>query len=167
MDYCHRKRRGSLGLVVTIVAGLASAASLEATVVSTRDEPPAQDESQTLRMSAEVDKTAVNVGSSLTLTITLGGDLGQAQVEPFQFPEGLHVVAQSRASNVALRLGQMQRSVSLVYVLLAREPGTFQLGPFQVTHQGRPILSDPITITVSKPSLPPQLDRDRRPRITL
>ena len=114
---------------------------------------------------ARVDKTGVDVGSTLTLTITIEGDFTKAELEPFEFPKAFAVVAQSRASNVSLRVGDVKRSVSLVYVLLAQEPGTFQLGPFQLIHQGKPILTDPIEIVVTKPNLPPQLKET--PRYTL
>ena len=117
---------------------------------------------QGLRLSAQVDKTTVEVGSQLTLTLTIEGEFAKAELQPFEFPKALPVVAQSRSTNLSIQLGRVQRSVSLVYVLLAKEPGTFQLGPFQVTYQGKPILTDPIQIVVSKPVLPPHLEEHER-----
>lgn len=135
-------------------------------------EPPARPEAsakrdgatdtQGLHLSAQVDKTTVDVGSQLTLTLTIEGEFAKAELQPVEFPKALPVVAQSRSTNLSIQLGRVQRSVSLVYVLLAQEPGTFQLGPFQVTYHGKPILTDPIQIVVNKPILPPHLEEHER-----
>jgi len=115
-----------------------------------------------INISAQVDKTAVELGDRLTLTLTVDGDLTNVNMQDFKLPEGLQVVAQSRASNVSLGAGEVKRSVNLVYVLLAQEPGTFQLGPFQIIHQGKPVLTEPIEIVVKKPLVPPtQKDSQR------
>jgi hypothetical protein len=116
----------------------------------------------TLQISAQVDRATVDVGDRLTLTITIEGDFAKAELQPFEFPKALEVVAQSRASNVSLRLGDVKRSVSLVYVLRAQEAGTFQLGPFEAVHRGKPIVTDPIQIVVNKPLLPPQQQEHQR-----
>ena len=113
-------------------------------------------------IAAQVDKTKVELGSPIKLSITLEGDLKKATVQPFEFPQGFSVVAQSRATSVSIQAGQMTRSVSLNFVLLAREAGTFKLGPFQVLYDGKPVLTDPIEIIVSKPVLPPGSDAHQR-----
>ena len=117
---------------------------------------------QGVRISAQVDKTTVDLGAPLTLTITIEGDFAQVNLKPFEFPKVFQVLAQSRASNLSLEVGGVKRSMSLVYVLLPQEPGTFQLGPFQVMHRREPLLTDPIEITVNKPVLPPSLQPHQR-----
>jgi len=117
---------------------------------------------QEVRVSAQVDKTELELGSPLTLTITIEGDFQTAEFQPFEFPEAFQVAAQRRASNVSVERGQVQRSVSLVYVLVPQAPGRFQLGPFQITHRGKAILTDPIEIVVNKPLLPPGLEEGYR-----
>lgn len=117
---------------------------------------------QSLTISARVDKTRVDLGGQLTLTITLDGDLTDVDLQSFEFPKALAVVAQSRASNLSLGVGEVKRSVSLIYVLVAQEAGTFQLGPFQVIHHGKPILTDPIEVVVQKPVVPPSLQESHR-----
>ena len=113
-------------------------------------------------IAAQVDKTKVELGSPLNLSITLEGDLQKATVQPFEFPQGFSVVAQSRATNVSIQAGRMTRSVSLNFVLLAREAGTFKLGPFQVLYDGKPVLTDLIDIVVQKPVLPPGSEQQER-----
>ena len=110
---------------------------------------------QAVTISAKVDKTTVNLGTQVTLTITIEGDLEHVNLKELEFPEALPLVAQSRASNVSIGQGEIKRSVSFMFVLVAQEPGTFQLGPFQATHQDTDVSTQPIEITVKKPVVPP------------
>jgi hypothetical protein len=108
-----------------------------------------------VKMSAQVDKTAVDLGTQVTLTITVEGDLDHVNLKAWKFPDALPVVAQSRASNVSIGQGQVTRSVSLTFILVPREAGTFTLGPFEATHDRTDVKTQPIEITVKKPVVPP------------
>lgn len=115
-----------------------------------------------MQLSVQVDPTTVEVGEQLTLTITISGDIQRVELNPFTFPEAFRVAAQSRSTNLSMEFGQVRRSVSFVYALMALQPGTFELGPFAVHHQGKPLLTDPVEIVVQKPALPPKLDPSQR-----
>ena len=115
-----------------------------------------------LHISAQVDQTAVDLGSELTLTITIEGDFAKAELRPLQFPKAFQVTAQSQASNISFQLGNVKRSLSLVYVLAPQEAGTFQLGPFEAVHRGKSFFTDPLEILVTKPILPPKLEEHER-----
>ena len=110
-----------------------------------------------LSFSAKVDKTSVNVGDPLILTITLGGDISGVEIPVFEFPEGLTVASRSQSSNFSIRLGTVERSLTLAYVLIPQQGGTFQLGPFQITQKNQKFSTEPITVTVEKPAIPPRL----------
>ena len=110
-----------------------------------------------LSFSAKVDKTSVNVGDPLVLTITLGGDVSGIDIPVFEFPEGFAVASRSQSSNFSLRLGTVERSLTLAYVLLPQQGGTFQLGPFQIAQKDQKFSTEPITVTVEKPAVPPRL----------
>ena len=138
------------------VAALLTASSL----VGAAPQPAPQDEA--ISIKATVDKTQVELGSPFTLTITIAGDASKSELQPFEFPSGVHVVVQRRATNVSLQLGHVQRAVSLVYVLMATTPGMVHLGPFQLTHQGNTLQTDPIEIVVNKPVLPPSTKEQQR-----
>ena len=125
-----------------------------------------QVDAQELTFSAVVDKTAVKAGEAVTLTLTLSGDVGGVEVPPFEFPEGFSVTARSQGSSFTLHGGTMERSMTLTYVLVPQRDGTFQLGPFQIEHEGTTIPTEPITITVEKQALPPSLS-PQGGRITL
>ena len=105
---------------------------------------------------AAVDKTSLDVGQPLTLTITLTGDLSGLQAGPnVELPPTFAVASRSQASRLSIQGAGVERSVSFTYVLVAQEAGTFQLGPFVIDHGGQPLASDPILVVVGKPVLPP------------
>ena len=120
-----------------------------------------------LKVSATVDKTTVDIGTAVTLTLTLSGDLSGAQLPPPKFPDGFQVAAQSQATNISMQGGAVQRSTALTFVLMPIRGGTYELGPFTVIQQGHTIETSPIEITVKKPALPPTLKPDSNGRYTL
>ena len=122
---------------------------------------------QDLTFSAKVDKTTVDLGDPISLTITLSGDLSGIQLPALQLPEGFVVAGRSQSTNFSIRAGAMERSMSLLYVLIPQRAGTFQLGPFRIEHQHRNVQTDPIEITVKKPALPPSLKTPQGERFTL
>lgn len=123
---------------------------------------------QDVQINAQVDKTAVEVGQPVTLTITLSGELSGVQLPPPQFPEGLAVAARSQSTSIAVRAGVQERSTGLVYVLVPQQAGTFTLGPFSVTHGKQTLEAPSITLTASKSALPPSLRRQPNgPRYSL
>lgn len=112
---------------------------------------------QDVAFSSTVDKTAVQVGDPITLTITLSGDASGVELPPPEFPEGFVVTGQSHTTNVSFRSGVAERVVSLVYVLVPQQPGTFKVGPFRFTRRGQEVSTEPIEITVTKRPSPPTL----------
>jgi len=124
---------------------------------------------QDFQVSAQVDRTSLDVGGRLTLTVTLEGNLAGTELKPLQLPLGFTVAAQTRSSNVFVQPGGIRRAVSLVYVLMPKEAGTFKLGPFTVvrkagSRRGKPqeVSTDPIEIVVKKAVLPPGLKPHER-----
>ena len=121
---------------------------------------------QDLTFSAKVDKTTVDIGDPVNLTITLGGDLSGIQIPAFQFPEEFAVLARSQSTSFSVRSGAMERSTSLSFVLVPQHAGTFRLGPFQIQHHKKALQTEPIEIIVKKPAVPPHL-RSQGERFTL
>ena len=112
---------------------------------------------QDLTFAAKVDKTTVNVGDPINLTITLSGQLEGTEVPPFQFPKEFAVAARSQSSEFSFHGGSATRSLNLSYVLIPQQAGTFQLGPFTIQRRGKSVPTEPIKITVEKSALPPHL----------
>ncbi len=122
---------------------------------------------QDLTLSAKVDKTSVDLGDPVNLTLTLSGDLTGVDVPALTFPEGFAVAARSQSTNFAIRAGVTERSMTLLYVLLPQREGTFKVGPFTVTQKKKTFQTAPIEIIVKKPALPPTLKSSPRERFTL
>jgi len=169
-----RSKRPNVAFVVasvTVMLGLVPAARAEASWFHRANQPagPTADgrrpQEAGLRISAQVDRAAVEIGQQVVLTIALEGELAQATLQSFEFPKPFALVAQQRASNVSVGAMGMIRTINLIYVLVPREAGTFQLGPFQVLHHGTSVETEPIRIVVKKPVLPPNLGQE--PRFTL
>ena len=119
-----------------------------------------------LAFSAKVDKTDVDVGSPVTLVLTLTGDISGVEFPKIELPDGLAVAAQSQSTNFAIRADAMERSASLTYVIVPQQAGTFKIGPFTIRHQKKEFQTETIDITVKKPALPPQF-RPQGERFTL
>ena len=126
--------------------------------------PPTVHAADDVHISAQVDHAKLTLGSQLTLTITLEGDFNKVQLAPVQFPKEVAVLSQSRASNVMVQAGAVTRSVSLIFLLMPQEAGTFKLGPFAVVQQdqSKRIETDPIDIVVKKPIVPPGSEQAQR-----
>ena len=120
-----------------------------------------------LSLSVKVDKTTVNLGDPVTLTLTLGGDIAGVDLSRVEFPEEFVVGARSQSTNFSIRAGSMERSISLVYVLIPQKAGTFHLGPFTIEHQKKELKTEPIEITVKKPAVPPPSLQPQGERFTL
>ena len=110
---------------------------------------------QDLTLSVEVDKTTVALHEPVTLTLTATGDVSNADFSRLAFPEEFAVSARSQATNFSVHAGAMERSLTLSFVLIPQRAGTFQLGPFTIEHQKKTFQTEPIEITVEKPSRPP------------
>ncbi len=110
---------------------------------------------QELLFVAKVDKTTVPVGEPITLTITLSGDIAEVEVPPLTFPEAFAVAARSQSTSFSVRAGTMERSTSISVILIPQQPGTFQLGPFTVTHQQHTFQTQPLDITVEPAAVSP------------
>ena len=121
---------------------------------------------QDVAISAKVDKTTVVLGESISLTLTLTGELSGVEFPAVQFPEGLVVAGRSQSTNVTIRSGAMERSMSLLYLLVPKRAGTFQIGPFEVKHLKKAFKTEAIEVTVKKPILPPN-SQPRGERFTL
>ena len=112
---------------------------------------------QDLAFSARVDKTTVDLGDPVTLTLTLSGDVSDVQWPTPELPEEFAVVSRSQATNFSIQAGTIARSTSLLYVLIPQRAGTFHLGPFRLKHGDKTVQTEPMEITVKKPAVPPHL----------
>lgn len=108
-------------------------------------------ESPRLRMS--VDRTRVEVGEQVTLTVTLtaGGDVPAPELP---VPDGFDVIGRSTYTTQELNITNGRvvttRNNSYVYSLRARREGSFVIGPAHVLHEGRRHESSTVRVNVVK-----------------
>jgi len=121
---------------------------------------------QELVFSAKVDVTTAAIGDAVTLSLTLSGDVAGVQLPPPQFPEGITVVSRSQSSQFSVQQGVVERSVSVLYVLVPQQAGTFRLGPFMAVKHEQAFKTEPIELTV-KPASPPLRRPPDKGRVTL
>ena len=109
-----------------------------------------------LKFSAQLNKTTMNVGEPVTLTLTLTGDIAGTKLRKLELPEGFTVAAQSQQTNFSMNAGVTERSLSLIYIVVPQKAGTFKLGPFTVVHHKKEFQTEPIEVTVNISALPPK-----------
>jgi hypothetical protein len=99
--------------------------------------------------TASVDRNAVRVGETVTLSLTFNG-AGSGVPQP-ELPslEKLQAVA-GPYSNTSLSIvnGRASSSASFSYVLRATEPGSGQIGSAKVKFKGKEFTSQPITVSI-------------------
>ena len=116
--------------------------------------------------SAAVDRATVSINQPLRLTITVSGELPAFdQPVDFETPKPFGVAARSQQTNVSIGVGRVERSVSFIYVLVSPQAGRYRLGPFLLKLQGRTMATEPISVIVKKPVVPP--GAEHQPRMTL
>ncbi|MBI3009606.1 MAG: BatD family protein [Candidatus Omnitrophica bacterium] len=117
--------------------------------------------------SARVDKTAVETGQAIQLTLTLSGDLSGVELSSIEFPEEFMVASRSQSSSVSVHPKATRRSILLAYALIPQHEGTYQVGPFEAKYDGKTISTKPIHVTVKKSTLPPSLKQQPTERFVL
>ncbi len=105
------------------------------------------------RLHMSVDRTRVEVGEQVTLTVTLtaGGDVPSPELP---VPEAFDVVGRSSYTTQELNITNGRvvttRNNSYVYTVTARREGSFVIGPAHVMHEGRRHESSKVRVNVLK-----------------
>jgi hypothetical protein len=102
-----------------------------------------------LRAVASVDRRAVGVGETLTLTITVYG-ADKVEEPDLGGLEGFQVVNTYRSHNFSMVNMKVSRSLVLQYVLAALKEGQYTLGPFTVKSGKEAYEADAVEVAVSK-----------------
>ncbi|MCB0649131.1 MAG: protein BatD [Saprospiraceae bacterium] len=104
---------------------------------------------QSIRINAP---KSVQVGEAFQIAVEVdGADLDQLQLPDFT---GFEVVGgPMRSSSVSIINGQMSKTSSLGYELMATKAGNFTIGSASVMIKGQKLTSKPITITVGGQSM--------------
>jgi hypothetical protein len=98
-------------------------------------------------VTAHVDRTVVELGDSVRLTVTADGD-GQ-EVDTGSIRD-FRVISRGSASNIRIENGRMQKSVSHHYTLIPLKRGNLTIPSLPVSVNGEVQKTAPISISVGK-----------------
>ena len=101
-----------------------------------------------VQVSARVDRTTISPGESVQLEVRVSGGEGGVDVSAL---EDFKVHSRSTSTSVQIINGRMTREVTYNYVLVHLRQGKLTIPALTVEVDGKPYLTDPITITVTDP----------------
>lgn len=104
--------------------------------------------SQELSISAAATPRQASEGQNIRLVVTIEGKANLN--ESPQLPElgDFQVYSGGRSSNFSFINGQVSSSLSFTYILVPKRPGSFTIGPIQISHGGKVYSTQPIQIEV-------------------
>ena len=112
-----------------------------------------------VRVRANVDRTTVAPGESLVLRVTLEESDGEVDLSGLT---DFKVLSKGSNSNFQLINGKMSRKYTYNYILIPTREGRLTIPALAVEVEGRRLLTDPITISVTAHSAEggPTVERD-------
>jgi hypothetical protein len=109
--------------------------------------------SDDFRAEASVDRRAVGVGETLTLTISVYGG-GKVSEPDLSGLDGFRIANTSTSRSINIVNMKMTRSLNLQYTLVALREGEYVLGPFTVASGQETYETEPVKVTVTKGRAP-------------
>jgi hypothetical protein len=107
-----------------------------------------------IQFEATVDRTRVSLGESLQLNLSFYGtqDVPAPDIGDI---DGFQLRYLGPSTRMSIVNGQVSTSITHIYILIPLETGTFQIGPFSVSYQGKTFTSQALTIEVVSGPSPP------------
>ncbi len=100
--------------------------------------------------TAEVDRTEIEKGETLQLSLTLSG---KAESEPsLDSLSDFDILSQGQSSNIQITNGSMTHEISYNYLLQPKRDGNLTIPSFSLTIDGEKISTLPISIKIGKSS---------------
>lgn len=107
---------------------------------------------EALEVSAQVDRTTVNLDGRINLTVTVEGSGRQGADVDLGATDAFRVYSAGTSQNISIVNGQFSATHSYKYVLTPRRKGKFQLGPITVQGGGERATAGAIAIEVMEGS---------------
>ena len=102
-----------------------------------------------LSVQAQVDRSEVKEGERLTFSVTITGPIREPPKLQMGSLEGFQVVSTGQAQQIQMRGNEINQALTLTYLLVPTERGTFTLGPVKVEYQGQTYETQPIQVRVA------------------
>jgi hypothetical protein len=102
-----------------------------------------------LEVSAQVDKTELAEGEVLSYAVTISGSLKENPKVDLGEIRGFYLVSTAQSHQLQVKGKTVLRQTVLTYLLTPLKPGSYVLGPAQVTYRGKVYQTQPIQVTVT------------------
>lgn len=106
-------------------------------------------------ITASTDRSRLQVGEQLTLTIRVRTRVAQLLGVDVPPPNGFSIVGANEVTDVALSGPTVIRTLTRQLVLRAERPGTYLIGPIRVRQSGVHVQTDAIAVTIDSASTLP------------
>jgi hypothetical protein len=104
-------------------------------------------------MSATLDRQAITLGESATLSLTFNGPGPQA-APTLPAIDSLEVAYVGPSTRMVVVNGQMSSSIAHIFRVTPQKPGEYKIPPITVTIGGQTLSSEPLTLKVGQPTAP-------------
>ncbi len=105
---------------------------------------------QAAPITAEVDRSAVTLGETITLTVTITTDSISPPAPDMPALDGFDILGTSTSSSLSLTNGQVASSAAYIFTLRPLRTGTLTIPPFGVKIKDQPYQSEAIQIEVAE-----------------
>jgi hypothetical protein len=120
-----------------------------------------------LSISGSVDKTEVELGDPITLSVSITGEGGSTPDPVLPDLSDFEVYSSGKNTSISIINGRFSSTLELSYVLVPRKMGALTIGPILVKEKNVTVSSDPIQIMVRKPGqIGPSQKPDRKTETT-
>jgi hypothetical protein len=109
-----------------------------------------------ITVTATVSNNRVRVGETITLSIEASGTQS-LEAPAIAGPDGFHIRYLGPSQQVTVVNGAISARIQHRYAVTAQREGSFSIGPFEVSHEGKTYRIEPVTIRVSPASAAPDV----------
>jgi len=113
-----------------------------------------------LSISSSVDKTEVELGDPITLSVSITGEGGSTPDPILPDLSDFEVYSSGKNTSISIINGRFSSTLELSYVLVPRKMGALTIGPILAKERKVTVSSDPIQIMVR---IPGQIGPSRKP----
>jgi len=113
-----------------------------------------------LSISSTVDKTEVELGDPITLSVSITGERGSTPDPVLPDLSDFEVYSSGKNTSISIINGRFSSTLELSYVLVPKKMGVLTIGPIIVKERNKTVSSGPIQIEVKKPG---QISPSRKP----
>lgn len=113
-----------------------------------RDEPKKEENQNSKKIIASVDKTELEAGEIFYYVITIEGNFSSPKIKEPSLEE-FKIVSRQQSRSISHQRGKTRLKIELTYLLFSTQPGTFKIQPAKVVDGEKTYQSKPVEITIT------------------